>query len=268
MAIKKFKPDKEGEVVMYTGISQSACREIMVSQLSCWNYGGQLSVRRSTGRYRTSTLLPCERSCSRTRAFTSCSSTQSTTSWCVLPLTLPVSVADASHSKSFITTRRPARLFPQQFSSPSFGSSSTASRTCTTTGSSTATSSRPTSSSPPQDKSRLATSVWRDCIKSLFSLSTRATRSVVPLALSLSLTRLADCRYSLVSLTRTAPRRTPLHSRYRSMVNGLHLRRAARAATHVQGRGSQGRDWRRRKEGWGTVPARPDGEGHRGRGEH
>ena len=40
VAIKKFKPDKEGEVVMYTGISQSACREIMVSQLSCWNYGG------------------------------------------------------------------------------------------------------------------------------------------------------------------------------------------------------------------------------------
>lgn len=27
-AIKKFKPDKEGEVVHYTGISQSACREI------------------------------------------------------------------------------------------------------------------------------------------------------------------------------------------------------------------------------------------------
>lgn len=31
VAIKKFKPDKEGEVVTYTGISQSACREIMVS---------------------------------------------------------------------------------------------------------------------------------------------------------------------------------------------------------------------------------------------
>jgi cyclin-dependent kinase 8/11 len=30
VAIKKFKPDKEGEVVTYTGISQSACREIMV----------------------------------------------------------------------------------------------------------------------------------------------------------------------------------------------------------------------------------------------
>lgn len=30
VAIKKFKPDKEGEVVAYTGISQSACREIMV----------------------------------------------------------------------------------------------------------------------------------------------------------------------------------------------------------------------------------------------
>jgi len=30
VAIKKFKPDKEGEVITYTGISQSACREIMV----------------------------------------------------------------------------------------------------------------------------------------------------------------------------------------------------------------------------------------------
>lgn len=36
-AIKKFKPDKEGEVVTYTGISQSACREIAV--------GVQLVVR-------------------------------------------------------------------------------------------------------------------------------------------------------------------------------------------------------------------------------
>lgn len=32
VAIKKFKPDKEGEAVTYTGISQSACREIMVSR--------------------------------------------------------------------------------------------------------------------------------------------------------------------------------------------------------------------------------------------
>jgi len=29
-AIKKFKPDKEGDVVTYTGISQSAIREIAV----------------------------------------------------------------------------------------------------------------------------------------------------------------------------------------------------------------------------------------------
>jgi cyclin-dependent kinase 8/11 len=29
-AIKKFKPDKEGDVVTYTGISQSAVREIAV----------------------------------------------------------------------------------------------------------------------------------------------------------------------------------------------------------------------------------------------
>lgn len=34
VAIKKFKPDKEGEAVTYTGISQSACREIMVSTCS------------------------------------------------------------------------------------------------------------------------------------------------------------------------------------------------------------------------------------------
>jgi len=33
-AIKKFKPDKEGEAATYTGISQSACREIAVS-LAC-----------------------------------------------------------------------------------------------------------------------------------------------------------------------------------------------------------------------------------------
>lgn len=31
-AIKKFKPDKEGEAVTYTGISQSAIREIAVSE--------------------------------------------------------------------------------------------------------------------------------------------------------------------------------------------------------------------------------------------
>jgi cyclin-dependent kinase 8/11 len=33
-AIKKFKPDKEGDVVTYTGISQSAVREIAVSLYS------------------------------------------------------------------------------------------------------------------------------------------------------------------------------------------------------------------------------------------
>lgn len=31
-AIKKFKAEKEGEAVTYTGISQSACREIAVSE--------------------------------------------------------------------------------------------------------------------------------------------------------------------------------------------------------------------------------------------
>lgn len=37
-AIKKFKPDKEGDVVAYTGISQSAIREIAV----CRNFEGKL----------------------------------------------------------------------------------------------------------------------------------------------------------------------------------------------------------------------------------
>jgi cyclin-dependent kinase 8/11 len=34
-AIKKFKPDKEGDVITYTGISQSAIREIAVSSRPC-----------------------------------------------------------------------------------------------------------------------------------------------------------------------------------------------------------------------------------------
>lgn len=48
-AIKKFKPDKEGDVVTYTGISQSAIREIAVSSIvlcSCpggTTYCGQLN---------------------------------------------------------------------------------------------------------------------------------------------------------------------------------------------------------------------------------
>jgi cyclin-dependent kinase 8/11 len=36
-AIKKFKPDKEGDVVTYTGISQSAIREIAVRPPSSRN---------------------------------------------------------------------------------------------------------------------------------------------------------------------------------------------------------------------------------------
>lgn len=35
-AIKKFKPDKEGDVVTYTGISQSAIREIAVRAVLSW----------------------------------------------------------------------------------------------------------------------------------------------------------------------------------------------------------------------------------------
>jgi len=33
-AIKKFKPDKEGDVMTYAGISQSGAREIMVGDLN------------------------------------------------------------------------------------------------------------------------------------------------------------------------------------------------------------------------------------------
>jgi cyclin-dependent kinase 8/11 len=45
-AIKKFKPDKEGDVVTYTGISQSAIREIAVSDLppSLYLHAQHLSV--------------------------------------------------------------------------------------------------------------------------------------------------------------------------------------------------------------------------------
>lgn len=42
-AIKKFKPDKEGEAITYTGISQSACREIMVS--ITWSFLWLLELR-------------------------------------------------------------------------------------------------------------------------------------------------------------------------------------------------------------------------------
>ena len=38
-AIKKFKPDKEGDVVTYTGISQSAIREIAVRLCSILRAG-------------------------------------------------------------------------------------------------------------------------------------------------------------------------------------------------------------------------------------
>jgi cyclin-dependent kinase 8/11 len=40
-AIKKFKPDKEGDVLTYAGISQSGAREIMVGH-SC---GGSDLIR-------------------------------------------------------------------------------------------------------------------------------------------------------------------------------------------------------------------------------
>lgn len=41
-AIKKFKPDKEGDVMTYAGISQSAAREIMVGMriIGMWSVAG------------------------------------------------------------------------------------------------------------------------------------------------------------------------------------------------------------------------------------
>jgi len=45
-AIKKFKPDKEGDVITYTGISQSAIREIAVSNEVDLNKPS-INVRRS-----------------------------------------------------------------------------------------------------------------------------------------------------------------------------------------------------------------------------
>ena len=47
-AIKKFKPDKEGDVMTYAGISQSAAREIMVS-LNVWVVGQVVKVQCSSG---------------------------------------------------------------------------------------------------------------------------------------------------------------------------------------------------------------------------
>jgi len=43
-AIKKFKPDKEGEVTTYTGISQSAIREIAVCPCYARSVGVTLTI--------------------------------------------------------------------------------------------------------------------------------------------------------------------------------------------------------------------------------
>ena len=42
-AIKKFKPDKEGDVQTYAGISQSGAREIMVG-LPCYIHNYKLKL--------------------------------------------------------------------------------------------------------------------------------------------------------------------------------------------------------------------------------
>ena len=55
-AIKKFKPDKEGDVVTYTGISQSAIREIAVRTPCSSPSDRTYSVRSSTEKFRTTIL--------------------------------------------------------------------------------------------------------------------------------------------------------------------------------------------------------------------
>ena len=55
-AIKKFKPDKEGDVVTYTGISQSAIREIAV-RTPCSSPSNRTYIARSsTEKYHTRIL--------------------------------------------------------------------------------------------------------------------------------------------------------------------------------------------------------------------
>lgn len=86
-AIKKFKPDKEGDVVTYTGISQSAIREIAVSSTVLCSQLERLRIRHavnsSTERYLTKMLSPSRKSFWRTSLSIWSSITQSMTFWYV-----------------------------------------------------------------------------------------------------------------------------------------------------------------------------------------
>lgn len=95
-AIKKFKPDKEGEAATYTGISQSACREIAVSYGSSYlllerilcriirthsPFVLPLSSNSSAENCITKTLLDLRRCCWKTSRSIWCLSTQNTIFW-------------------------------------------------------------------------------------------------------------------------------------------------------------------------------------------
>ena len=81
-AIKKFKPDKEGDVLTYAGISQSGAREIMVScEALC--RGGPVSglIPSLTESCIIGTSWLYARSSWKTSLFTWCLSMPSMTSW-------------------------------------------------------------------------------------------------------------------------------------------------------------------------------------------
>lgn len=60
-AIKKFKPDKEGDVQTYAGISQSGAREIMASHGVCMSDDGT-HMNSSIESFIIATLSLCGRS--------------------------------------------------------------------------------------------------------------------------------------------------------------------------------------------------------------
>ncbi len=146
-AIKKFKPDKEGEQVAYTGISQSAIREMaLCSELSHDNVIRLVQI-----------ILEDK---------------------CIYMV-----FEYAEHDLLQIIhhhTQQPRHPIPPPRSRASCSSCSTAASTCTPTGSCTATSSRPTSWSRRPARSRSATSAWPACSRSPCSRSSPATRSSSP----------------------------------------------------------------------------------------
>lgn len=84
-AIKKFKPDREGDTHHYVGISQSACREIAVR----WIYQSMALLQRAHSWFVSSyaessnmrTLSNLKKYCWRIRLSTWCSNMLSMTFW-------------------------------------------------------------------------------------------------------------------------------------------------------------------------------------------